>query len=70
LKGIDVGTYVKRAQKELNENLTVPPGYSIFWSGQYEYMERAKERLKLVVPLTLAIIFMLLYFNFNSTSTV
>jgi Cu(I)/Ag(I) efflux system membrane protein CusA/SilA len=66
LRGIDVGTYVKRAKEILDEKITVPPGYSLFWSGQFEYMERAKARLKLVVPLTLAIIFLLLYFNFNS----
>jgi Cu(I)/Ag(I) efflux system membrane protein CusA/SilA len=66
LKGIDVGTYVKRAQKVVGEAIEIPAGYSIVWSGQYEYMERAKERLKLVVPLTLAIIFLLLYFNFGS----
>jgi Cu(I)/Ag(I) efflux system membrane protein CusA/SilA len=66
LKDIDVGTYVKRAQKTLAEKVTLPPGYSIVWSGQYEYMERAKERLKLVIPLTLAIIFLLLFFNFNN----
>ena len=66
LKGIDVGTYVKRAREIVSENITIPPGYSLAWSGQYEYMERAKERLKLVVPLTLVIIFLLLYFNFGN----
>jgi len=66
LKDIDVGTYVARARKVLNERIKIPPGYSITWSGQYEYMERAKEKLKLIVPLTLAIIFLLLYFNFKS----
>ena len=44
----------------------LPPGYSIVWSGQYEYMQRAKEKMKLVIPATLAIIFLLLYFNFKS----
>ncbi len=68
IKGVDVGTYVQRAQKALNASFKVPPGYSITWSGQYEYMQRAKERLKLVVPLTLAIIFLLLYFNFSSVA--
>ena len=66
IKDIDVGTYVKNAKAVLAEKITIPAGYSITWSGQYEYMERAKERLKLVVPLTLAIIFLLLYFNFSS----
>ncbi|MFQ5735752.1 MAG: efflux RND transporter permease subunit [Thermodesulfobacteriota bacterium] len=68
IKGVDVGTYVARAQKTLSASITVPPGYSVTWSGQYEYMQRAKERLKLVVPLTLAIIFLLLYFNFKSVT--
>jgi Cu(I)/Ag(I) efflux system membrane protein CusA/SilA len=66
IKGIDVGTYVKNARKIIKEEIEVPPGYSLVWSGQYEYMERAKEKLKMVVPLTLVIIFMLLYFNFRS----
>ncbi len=66
IRGIDVGTYVKNAQEIVNEKIDIPAGYSIIWSGQYEYMERAKEKLKLVVPLTLAIIFLLLYFNFRN----
>ena len=66
IKDIDVGTYVREAQKIVNEKIKIPPGYSIFWSGQFEYMERAKERLKVVVPLTIGIIFVLLYLNFNS----
>ncbi|GMT43011.1 MAG: cation transporter [bacterium] len=65
LENIDVGTYVKNAQKILKEKMTLPQGISIIWSGQYEYMERAKERLKLVVPVTLLLIFLLLYMNFN-----
>ncbi len=65
LKDIDVGTYVEQAKKIVNEGLKLPPGYSLVWSGQYEYMERAKERLKVVVPLTLLLIFLLLYLNFR-----
>ncbi len=65
LKDIDIGTYVENARRVLDEKLTLPPGYSLIWSGQYEYMERAKERLKIVVPLTLVIIFVLLYLNFQ-----
>jgi Cu(I)/Ag(I) efflux system membrane protein CusA/SilA len=64
--GRDIGSYVKDAQKMVNDMITLPPGYSIVWSGQYEYMQRAKERMKLVIPATLAIIFLLLYFNFKS----
>ena len=65
LRDIDVGTYVEQAKKIINEGLELPPGYSLVWSGQYEYMERAKERLKMVVPLTLLLIFLLLYLNFG-----
>ena len=64
----DIGGYVKEAKKAVAEQIKVPAGYSIAWSGQYEYMERAAERLKIVVPLTLLIIFLLLYFNFRNLS--
>lgn len=66
LRGIDVGTYVKKAQQIVREKFKLPPGYSLVWSGQYEYMVRAQERLMIVVPMTLLIIFLLLYFNFRS----
>ena len=62
---IDVGTYVATAQEHLRDNLVLPAGYTISWSGQYEYIERAIERLKIVVPLTLIIIIFLLYLAFN-----
>jgi copper/silver efflux system protein len=65
LKDMDVGTYVEQAKKIVNEGLELPTGYSLVWSGQYEYMERAKERLKVVVPLTLMLILLLLYLNFR-----
>ncbi len=68
IQGIDVGTYVKRAQQAVLEKVSMPPGYSVSWSGQYEYMQRAEKRLKLVVPLTLGIIFLLLYLNFGNIS--
>jgi Cu(I)/Ag(I) efflux system membrane protein CusA/SilA len=68
LRGIDVGTYVKKAQQIVQEKIKLPPGYSIVWSGQYEYMVRAQQRLMIVVPLTLIIIFLLLYFNFKSVT--
>jgi len=61
----DVGSYVKDAQKAVADKVTFPPGYYATWSGQFEYMERAKSKLALVVPLTLAIIFVLLYLNFR-----
>jgi len=59
----DLGSYVRDLKKVVAEKVQVPPGYHLVWSGQYEYMERAKERLKIVIPLTLLIVFILLYFN-------
>lgn len=70
IQDIDVGTYVGSAREYLNQNLDIPAGYSLEWSGQYEYMERALERLKLVVPLTVIIIALLLYFAFRRVSDV
>jgi len=66
ITGIDVGTYVKKAQEVVREKIKLPPGYSMIWSGQYEYMIRAQKRLMIVVPMTLIIIFVLLYFNFKN----
>jgi Cu(I)/Ag(I) efflux system membrane protein CusA/SilA len=68
LDGIDVGTYVKNARKALDGQLDLPPGYALAWSGQFEYLERAQNRLALIVPLTLVIIFLLLYLNFRRIS--
>ena len=68
LRGIDVGTYVKMAKQAVDANIAFPAGYSIVWSGQYEYMQRAQQRLRLVVPITLLIIFLLLYFNFKNVT--
>jgi Cu(I)/Ag(I) efflux system membrane protein CusA/SilA len=64
----DIGGYVADAQKAVREAVKFPPGYFATWSGQFEYMERAKEKLKLVVPLTIVIIFLLLYLNFRRLS--
>jgi len=68
LRDIDVGTYVKMARQVVDSTVEFPAGYSIVWSGQYEYMQRAQERLRLVVPITLIIIFLLLYFNFKNVT--
>jgi Cu(I)/Ag(I) efflux system membrane protein CusA/SilA len=68
LTGIDIGTYVKMAQRAVGEKIKLPPGYSMVWSGQYEYMIRAQRRLMVVVPMTLIIIFLLLYFNFRNVT--
>jgi Cu(I)/Ag(I) efflux system membrane protein CusA/SilA len=65
IRGRDVGSYVAEARERVHEQVELPPGYSVTWSGQYEYMLRAKERLVQVVPFTLAIIFVLLYLTFR-----
>jgi len=62
----DLGGYVAEAQRAVEASIQFPPGYYVMWSGQYEYLERAAARLKIVVPLTLAIIFLLLYLNFQA----
>jgi Cu(I)/Ag(I) efflux system membrane protein CusA/SilA len=66
--GRDIGGYVRDAQRMVNQMVVLPQGYSIVWSGQYEYMERAKATMKVVIPATLALIFLLLYFNFRNVS--
>ncbi len=71
VKGIDIGTYVQMAQRAVNEavqnkRVVLPSGYNIFWSGQYEYMQRAKQRLALVIPITLLIIILIIYLNTQS----
>lgn len=66
VRGRDIGSYVADAKKAVLEKVKFPPGYYVTWSGQYEYMERAYAKLKVIVPLTLAIIFLLLYFNFGN----
>jgi Cu(I)/Ag(I) efflux system membrane protein CusA/SilA len=66
LRGIDVGTWVEHAKKVVAEQVSMPAGYTIFWSGQYEYMQRAKARLLLIVPITLFLIFLILYLNTKS----
>lgn len=65
IAGVDIGTYVADAQRAVTEQIDLPPGYSINWSGQYEFMQRAQARLSLVVPVTLAIIVLLLFLNFK-----
>ena len=63
---VDIGSYVNKAQEVVAEQIELPQGYSIVWSGQYEYMVRAEKKLRLVVPATLIIIFLLLYLNFKN----
>ena len=71
IRGVDVGTYVQMARHAVNEAVShreihLPSGYNLFWSGQYEYMQRAQERLMLVVPLTLLLILLIIYLNTKS----
>ena len=66
VRGVDVGSYVREARAILDREITLPPGYRLQWSGQYEAMQRVKERLMIVVPLTIAIIALLLYLNFQN----
>ena len=70
IEGRDLGSYVIDAREVVNNQVTLPPGYSISWSGQYEYKERADKKLKKVIPVTLAIIILLLYLNFRKFSEV
>ena len=70
IQGRDLGSYVEDAQRVVAEQVRLPPGYSLGWSGQFEYMQRAQERLMLVVPVTLAIIVLLLYLNFRRAGEV
>ena len=70
IEGRDLGTYVDNAKRAVAEQLELPAGYSLAWSGQYEYMERAKERLSIVVPITIAIIMLLLYLSFRRVGEV
>ncbi|EGQ8099499.1 efflux RND transporter permease subunit [Vibrio fluvialis] len=66
----DLGSYVSEAQKRVADELKLPSGYSLAWSGQYEYMERAKQRLSIVIPITLTIITLLLFFSFGRVGEV
>jgi Cu(I)/Ag(I) efflux system membrane protein CusA/SilA len=68
IRDSDLGGYVAKAQRAVRANIQFPPGTYVVWSGQYEYLQRATARLKIVVPVTLAIIFLLLYLNFRSVT--
>ncbi|MDE2090978.1 MAG: efflux RND transporter permease subunit [Gammaproteobacteria bacterium] len=66
IRGTDLGSYVTRAQDTVAQNFKLPPGYTLTWTGQYEYLQRAEARLKIVIPVTLLLILFLLYLNFRS----
>jgi len=68
MTGRDVGGYVEDLKQVVRDNLTLPPGYTIAWSGQYEFMQRVRERLTIFVPLTIGIIFVLYYLTFRSVA--
>lgn len=70
IDNVDIGNYVEQAKQAIDEQITLPVGYSISWAGQYQYMERAKEKLTYVLPLTLAIIVILLYLSFRKITEV
>ncbi len=70
IKDIDVGTYVQNAKRTVAEKIKMPPGYNIIWSGEYEYMQRAQQRLMYVIPMTLFIIFVIIYLNTRSVTKV
>lgn len=70
IDGRDLGSYVHDAQRAVHDQLDLPAGYSLGWSGQYEYMERAKEKLTTVIPVTIAIIMLLLYLSFKRVGEV
>ncbi|MCW8941712.1 MAG: efflux RND transporter permease subunit, partial [Gammaproteobacteria bacterium] len=70
IEGRDLGSYVQSAQQVVSDQVKLPPGYSISWSGQYEFMVRAINRLSTVIPVTLVIIILLLYLNFRNLSEV
>jgi copper/silver efflux system protein len=68
IRNVDLQTVVKGMQQAVAQNVTLPPGYSISWSGQFEYLERAEARLRTVIPVTLVVIFVLLFLTFNSAA--
>jgi Cu(I)/Ag(I) efflux system membrane protein CusA/SilA len=70
IKGVDLGTYVANARQVVADQIDLPAGYSITWSGQYEYMQRAKEHLAIVIPATIVMIMLLLFLNFRNMGEV
>ncbi len=70
IRDIDVGSYIAKAKKAISARLKLPPGYNYIWSGQFEYMEQARQRLQVIIPITLALIFLILYVNTASLAKV
>ncbi|MGO9395525.1 MAG: efflux RND transporter permease subunit, partial [Desulfobaccales bacterium] len=70
IRNIDLGSYIAKAKKAISERLKLPPGYNYIWSGQFEYLEQARQRLQVIIPITLAIIVLRLYINTASFAKV
>jgi Cu(I)/Ag(I) efflux system membrane protein CusA/SilA len=70
IKGMDLGTYVNQAKRLVDENITLPTGYSLVWSGQFEYMEKARKTLNIIIPATLVLIVILLFMHFHNITEV
>ncbi len=70
IEGSDLGSYVATAKRAIGEQLDLPPGYALNWSGQFQYLERAKERLKVIIPITLVLIVVILYLAFRTAGEV
>jgi Cu(I)/Ag(I) efflux system membrane protein CusA/SilA len=66
IRGIDIGTYIKNAQRAVTQNVKLPIGYTVVWSGEFEYMERMQKRMMVVIPLTLFIILFIIFLNTKS----
>jgi Cu(I)/Ag(I) efflux system membrane protein CusA/SilA len=70
IRDVDLGTYIDRAKEAIKTHLKIPPGYSLVWSGQFEYLERARQKLQVVIPITLVLVFLLLYLSTGSLAKV
>ena len=70
IRDIDVGSYIKKAQQLIDSHLKIPKGYNLIWSGQFEHMERAREKLQIIIPVTLCLVFLLIYLNTRSMAKV
>jgi Cu(I)/Ag(I) efflux system membrane protein CusA/SilA len=70
IRDIDVGSYIKKAQQLIDSHLKIPKGYTLLWSGQFEYMERARQKLQIIIPVTLALVFLLILLNTGSLTKV
>jgi Cu(I)/Ag(I) efflux system membrane protein CusA/SilA len=66
IRGIDIGSYIKQAQQKVSESVHLPTGYNLVWSGEFEYMQHMKQRLMIVIPMTLFIIMLIIFLNTKS----